>query len=120
VARLILKADWHESSVTMLKRLGWMSVKERLYYSTCVLMYKVMHHMAPDYLNVFVERECTYALRNRDYLVVPHPRNNLFKTSFHYQGALCWNELPENVMSSQSLQSFKLALKNYILFGRTP
>ena len=95
-----------------------MSVKDRLYYSTCVLMYKVMHDMAPDYLNVFMERECAYSLRNRHNLVIPRPNNNMYKSSFNYQGALCWNEMPDNVKSSQCLQSFKMALKKYVLFDK--
>ena len=117
-ARIILNADWNESSLSMLNKLKWMSIKDRIFYSTCLLMYKVTHNDAPDYLYVFMDRQIEYNLPGNHNIVIPHPNINLYKRSFMYQGASCWNELPENVKSCQTLSSFKVSIKNYILNNR--
>ena len=47
---LRVNADWNESCLSMLDKLKWMSIKDRIFYSTCLLMYKVTHNVAPYYL----------------------------------------------------------------------
>ena len=114
-ARIILHADWNASSDALLKELHWMNVNDRLFYCTCVLMFKVMNGYAPTYLNTFETRSLPYGLRNSSNISLPQPRTDMYKSCFSYYGVSCWNKLPENVKSSQNISSFKRKLKQTIL-----
>ena len=64
-----------------------------------------------------MNKQIEYNLRDNHNIVIPHPNTciNLYKGSLIHQGAPCWNELPDNVKSCQTLSSFKVSIKNYIL-----
>ena len=92
-----------------------MNIKQWLFYQTCITMFKTMNGLAPEYLDVFTQRECAYSLRSTDTFVLPQPRIDMFKTAFSYYGAKCWNTVPDDIKSSDSVMCFKGALKRHIL-----
>ena len=114
-ASIILNANWYTSSEILLKELNWMSVKQRLFYCTSVLMYDVINETAPDSLRVFRQRDCTYGLRFSQNLVIPSARVDMYKSSFSFYGAKCWNTIPDYIKESQTKQLFKMALMKHIL-----
>ena len=83
-------------------------------------MYKCVNKTAPSYL---VDRFQTIqdvhtqntrsAINNKLYL--PHPNLSLYKKSISYNGAMLWNNIPDNITSSGSVDCFKLYFKNYII-----
>ena len=115
-ARLILQADWYTHGQDMLNELCWMNVKQRLFYHTGLLMYKVMHNIAPSYLKIFSERETRYSLRSEgnDILNVPQPHSNMCKQSFLYHGSVVWNSLPSSIREMPNIGSFKKHFKRFI------
>jgi hypothetical protein len=53
-ARIIFNAKYDIPSLQLFKKLGWLSIRNRLEYHKSVLMYKCINSSAPDYLcNVF-------------------------------------------------------------------
>jgi len=53
--RVILHCDKYTKIERMLQALQFMSIKQRLYYSVCVFMYKILNNMLPVLLrNKFV------------------------------------------------------------------
>jgi predicted lipase len=54
-ARIILNAKYDIPSLQLFKKLGWLSIQNRLIeYHKSVLMYKYINNSAPDYLcNLF-------------------------------------------------------------------
>jgi hypothetical protein len=53
-ARIILNAKYDIPSLQLFKKLGWLSIQNRLEYHQSVLMYKCINNSAPDYLcNLF-------------------------------------------------------------------
>ena len=72
-------------------------------------MYKCINNLAPAYLcNLFVPRISNYDFRNAEKkLSLPKPRTYCLKRSFSYNGAILWNNLPEEIRTSNSLAFFK-------------
>ena len=64
-----------------------MSVKQRLFYCTSVLMYDVIDETTPDSVSVFRQREC--GLRSSQNLVIPSAHVDMYKSSFSFYGAKC-------------------------------
>ena len=53
-ARIILNAKYDIPSLQLFKKLGWLSIQNRLEYHKSILMYKCINNSAPDYLcNLF-------------------------------------------------------------------
>ena len=73
------------------------------------LMYKFINNLAPAYLcNSFAPRTPNYYFRNaKKKLMLPKPLNDYLKRSFIYSGAFLWNNLPEEIRTSNSLGLFK-------------
>ena len=72
-------------------------------------MYKCTKNLAPAYLcNLFAPRTSTYDLCDaKRKLLVPKSRTDYLKRSFSYSGIRLWNNLPEEVRTSTSLDLFK-------------
>ena len=48
-------------------------------------------------------------------MLMPRPNCDLYKRTFAYCGAIYWNSLPDKMKDIYDLNSFKKALKVYIL-----
>ena len=73
------------------------------------LMYKCINNLAPAYLcNLFFPSTPNYDFRNaKKKLLLPKPRTDYLMRSFSYSGAFLWNNLPEDIRTSNSLGFFK-------------
>ena len=76
-----------------LKKLGWLSIQNRLEYHKSVLMYKCITNSAPDYLcNLFDmnTNSNVYSLRSsiKGNVFVPRLNSNLFITPELFYGIL--------------------------------
>ena len=87
-------------------------LKDRLFYNKCLCMYNVVKRTAPKKIvNSFTINENRHSHK----LSFPRPRNNLYKSSLLYSGGTIWNNLPPVLKSAPSKQSFKKALKKYLM-----
>ena len=79
-------------------------------------MFKTINDLTPFYLHeLFESRSTGYNLRNSEHtLFVPKLRTNYVMRSFSYSGAVLWNELPQNVRTTCSLNQFKRAIDNLL------
>ena len=116
-ARMILNAEFLTPHKQMLQTLHWQSVTQRIQYNTGLMMYKIMNDLAPAYLQSLVEKRdvqivTRYAIACP--LLIQKPRTDYYKKSFHYQGSLLWNNLPDCVRSSHSLVQYKKHIKSLI------
>ena len=89
--------------------LGLDNLSDRRAKQKANLMYKCINNLAPAYLcNLFAPRTPNYYFRNaKKKLMLPKPRTDYLKCSFSYSGALLWNNLPEEIRTSNSLGFFK-------------
>ena len=82
-------------------------------------MYKCVNGNAPDYLvnNInLLSDVMPYNSRSKDSknVLIPDVRTEQCKSSFMYNGAKIWNDLPNYVQCSSSCEAFKNNYKKYI------
>ena len=87
------------------------SLEERRKYLKSIFIYKILNgHTAPNLKDAFCpnnERDNLYNLRNRETdLAPPMPKKKFGKRCFSYNGALHWNNLPNEAIITESLKSF--------------
>ena len=58
-----------------------------------------------------------YPTRNstENMLYAPRHRVDIFKQAYQYTAPVCYNDLPHDIKMSQSLDTFKCNLRNYIM-----
>ena len=80
-------------------------------------MYKIKNKMAPAYMQeMFRTREDIYNLRDNDTFNIPVFKTIKFgRKSFRYYGAKLWINIPNNIRSKVSLNSFKSAVNKWLL-----
>ena len=107
--RVITKSGYDTSSRFLLNSLGWDNLSVRRVKQKANLMYKCINNLAPAYLcNLFAPISPSYYFRNaKKKLMLPKPRTDYLKRSFSYSGAVLWNNLPEEIRTSNSLGLFK-------------
>lgn len=96
----------------LLKSLKLYNIKERRDYFLCVLMFKCIHGIAPYYLSDRVDMAFDvmgYPTRNTDTMNVylPTVRKDIYRNSLMYIAGKLWNNLPDCVKESPSLDIFK-------------
>jgi len=82
-------------------------------------VFKTLHNLNPSFMQIlFSSKHVSYNLRNYNLLQLPPPRSTRYGTqSFSFRGSLLWNNLPDNIKSKSSIQSFKFALKDQHLLS---
>ena len=74
--------------------------------------------MVPDCLrNLFRKTDQIHDYQTRQAgfnFLPPKPSSNYRKKAVSYRGTVTWNNLPDELKSTTSIQSFKNKIKNYI------
>ena len=79
---------------------------KQLLLNKCVLMQKVVHGKAQQYLkDLMIPSERLHFYGNKQLL--PRTRIDFFKTSFCFSGSLAWNSLDHHLRYPMELQTFK-------------
>lgn len=123
-ARLIYNLRRFDHITDALICLHWLRVPERIEYKIAVLTYNTLYGTAPRYLGPLTrvaDLPGRRALRssNTSRLDTPPFRlSTVGSRAFPVAAARIWNNLPDNVVSSPSLQTFRKHLKTY-LFQRS-
>ena len=114
--RVITKSNYDTSSRFLLTSLGWDNLSVTRAQQKANLMYKCINNLAPAYLcNLFAPRTPNYYFRNaKKKLILPKPRTDYLNRSFSYSGALLWNNLPEEMRTSNFLGLFKRGSHRWI------
>ena len=79
---------------------------KQLLLNKCVLMQKVVHGKAPQYLkDLMIPSERLHVHGNKQLL--PRTRIDIFKTIFSFSGSLAWNSLAHHLRYLMELKTFK-------------
>ena len=113
-----LKGKKRFVSITpFLKKLHILPVHLRINYKLCLLVYKCIHGLAPQYLcELLAQKVCYSSLRSSSDLFALQtdvPRTVYGENAFSYIAPHRWNQLPFDIRSSTSVETFKSALKTY-------
>ena len=113
-AQIILDAPPDAPSKPLFVKLNWLNVFERCTLNKGVLLFKIFHNLAPNYLQCLFSHTTNnnYQLRSiADHdLAIPRHNTEFFKRSLQYSGVSMWNELPISIRNSSSLHTFKASL----------
>ena len=121
-AKLVTRR-WQSSTIDNLRAIDWLSVNQLAFYHTVLLMYKIKSSRynedisVPQYLlNMF---EWSYQYNTRQVQggkIKPKgiPRLDITKSSFRYRAADQFNQLPEDVINSKTIDCFKDKVKLWI------
>jgi len=125
-AQLIYLSSRFDHITPLLCQLHWLKAKERIDFKLAVLVFKCVHGFAPPYLANELSRPadslawCRLRLASSSILVVRRTRlTTVGNRSFPVAASRVWNNLPQHVITSPSLQVFKNRLKTH-LFSSFP
>ena len=110
---------------------GWESLRQRRWIHKLVQFYKMFNNLSPEFLSNLVPQtvgnSSRYSLRNSQNIQTIQTRANYHLNSFLPSSIREWNNLTEDIRNSDSVSSFKYALKrqlnlpsvpNYFRFGK--
>ena len=116
-ARVVLGLKKFDHISQAIKSLNWLPVNDRIYLNDAVMMYKCINKLVPDYLiEKFTLRSQTHTRNTRqcDQLNIPRCRLTTGQRSFTYRGAKPWNNLRDNVKSSDFVKVFRKKIVNLL------
>ena len=116
-ARVLSKTFKFDHISPVLKKLHWLPVQERIQFKIILLTWKVLHGLAPGYLNELIPHYIPQrSLRSsKKYLLVtPRTHTSYGNRAFSYAAPTLWNTLPIAIHTASSLDTFKLQLKTYL------
>jgi len=98
----------------------WLCVPERVQYKIAVLTFKVFHDSVPRYLGHLVAvadlpgRRALQSASTSRLVAPPIKLSAVGSRAFPVAAAQVWNGLPETVVSSSSLQTFRRQLQTHL------
>ena len=104
----------------MLKELKWFDFLTRVQYNSCVLIYKALNGMAPEYIQELFRKSSEIHNRNlrsveNDMLRIPHSRTCYYEQPFAIDKAKQWNHLRLDIKHAPSLSTFKTSIKSHFI-----
>ena len=118
-ARFIFGQRRWQGTTKLRKQLHFLPVAERIDFKVCVLVYKCLNGLAPDYLCDILQKRRKKAKclrKDSDDLLLETPRSK-YKSSegaFRFIGPKLWNQLPRALRETSSFPCFKKDLKTHL------
>ena len=116
-ARMILKADFMESSEQLFKELKWLLFPNRVQYHTCLTVYKSITGQAHKYISSLLTYVSDHHERQTrsttlDLLHIPRSHSANFDRAISVQ-----DSLPADIRNSKSVSMFKSEVKRFLLYN---
>ena len=117
--RYIFDARKDEHITPYFRELDWLKLDERRTYFLLILVYKLLIlNTGPSYLrNSFTLLSSVHNRNTRSHnytLQLPGSRTVMFHSSFVATASRLWNSLPQEIVFSKSLRSFKRSLYTHL------
>ena len=118
-----------ETILPYLKKLHFLPIRQRISFKICLLVFKCINNIAPNYLKDMLklrEQRRRSSRLDDDYFrlkVPPRPNFSRSEGAFSYIGPKLWNDLPKSLRSLNSIEVFKKSLKAHffsIAFENVP
>ena len=120
VAKIILNKPKTTSTHEIYKQLKWLHLEDRWTINRCITVNKCIQKQVPDYLHDhfhLIKDTHNHRTRsaNNNKIKVLKFRTTTGQTSFQYQGAIDYNNIPHSLYSETSHNIFKNNLKKHFL-----
>ncbi len=98
-ARMLTRTPKYDHVTPILKQLHWLPVSQRVTYKVLMIVFKVIHGLAPAYLEEMLELKPTSGRsmrsNNQSLLLAPKARSATYgDRNFRVLGPALWNKLP--------------------------
>ena len=114
VIRFVTGASRRTSTRTLVKSVGWLTIKEMICYNTLVTAWKIVWMETPG---LFRQR---FELDDDKTLQTKNPRLLNTSLSVRWRVKTEWNKLPNELKNIRNLIRFKTRIKKWITENRTP
>jgi len=119
-ARLVFRLRRYDHVTDALAILHWLRLPQWVDFKVAVMVFRVLHGLAPPYLNQLVciselpGRHRLRSLLSPQLLVPPFWLTTVGRRSFPVAASFLWNSLPTDIQSSPSLPVFCQRLKTFL------
>src|SRR5436190_1383537 len=116
--RVILQCKRSTEVECMLQALQFMSVKQRLFYNTCLFVFKMSKGMLTEMLKDRTEsvgETSDRQTRQHMNIALQMRKTSNAQKSLFYEGVKMFNSLPRDVKNSALLPEFKRKLRDYVI-----
>ena len=120
-ARIITRTPYEVANhFALLKHLKWLDVRNIIKLDMGIFMYKAMNQLVPGQIGeMFTCLSTQYSYQTRSMvngnLFIPANHLMAEQRSLRYAGSKLWNEIPYEIRSANSLNSFKIKFNAYLL-----
>jgi len=110
-ARFVM-GDYRTTSSTseMIATLGWPTLQQRRADSRCILMYRIIHGQVDIPSSTYLHPSTATFHQHGQHYLLPYCRTDVHRCSFFPAGIRLWNQLPQPIASSTTLDGFKAGL----------
>jgi len=125
-ARLIYGLRQFDHVSEALMSLHWLRIPERIQFKLVVLVHRVLHGNAPEYLGPLTQlsdvpsQSPLRSSSSNHLLVPPVRRSTVGARAFLVAGSAHWNSLTADITSIDSLPVFRQRIKNYLFSHSYP
>ena len=123
-ARLIMDIRKYSQITPALYELHWLPLLARIHFKILLLAFKAIHGLAPAYISnlLVIKRKSSYNIRSNSSILLEPPRGKMLATlgerAFQAAAPHLWNELPLQLRTVGSVETFKNSIKTF-LFRRS-
>ena len=114
--RIVKRSGKHDHITPQLTDLHWLKINECIIYN-CVLMYKCIKGMAPEYLSEVIIKDHGHSLRSTTLNNLQTIRCNTaleHNSAFSSTGPRLWNMLPYDIKCSNDFEMFKTKFQTFL------
>ena len=106
----------YDRATPYINKLNWLKIEKKCIFDTCVLAYKVLNNILPEWFMTFtlVRAVNPVPTRQADDLVIPRTQTLTWERGVKARAPKQWNTLPLDVRNSSTLNVFKRKVKNCI------
>ena len=118
--RLVTLTRKSEHITPVLRFLNWLPVHYRINFKILLVVYQILHQLAPDYLQDLISLRSSSTsrhLRSSSTLQLSHGPLSTTRygdRAFSTLAPILWNKLPHRIQDAPTLDSFKSLLKTYL------
>ncbi|XP_073715700.1 uncharacterized protein [Misgurnus anguillicaudatus] len=116
-ARVFTRSKKYDHISPILASLHWLPVKYRIQFKILLITYKALNGLAPSYIKELLsEYNPPRKLRSQnlgDFIIPKISKASKGGRSFFYLAPKLWNDLPNNVRVSDTVDQFKSKLKTF-------
>ena len=119
-ARMITLTRKHDHISPILRSLHWLPVHSRITFKILLLVYKITHNIAPQYLQDLVSLRASSSSRflrsssSMQLIHGPRTKTRYGDRAFSSIAPKLWNKLPPHIQNAPSIETFKNLLKTYL------